>query len=86
MPSTDGIELATKIKPDTLTANIPVILLSAIGSEEQQLEGLSMDVNDISPNRFTFEILALKIRNLITQQKTVAEKNSKRRLKSIPER
>jgi hypothetical protein len=38
--------------------------------------GLSVDVNDISPNLFTFEILALKIRNLITPQKTVAEKIS----------
>jgi CheY-like chemotaxis protein len=34
MPLTDGIELATKIKTETLTANIPVILLTAIGSEE----------------------------------------------------
>jgi CheY-like chemotaxis protein len=34
MPSTDGIELATKIKTETFTANIPVILLSTIGSEE----------------------------------------------------
>ena len=68
MPLIDGIELARKIKNETLTAHIPVILLTAIGSEEKQLEGLKVGVNDYITKPFTFEILASRIRNLLAQQ------------------
>ena len=40
MPLMDGVELARKIKTEMLTAHIPVILLTAMGSEEKQLEAL----------------------------------------------
>jgi len=68
MPLMDGIELARKIKTETLTAHIPVILLTAMGSEEKQLEGLKVGVNDYITKPFTFEILASRIRNLLAQQ------------------
>ncbi|MGB3006640.1 MAG: two-component regulator propeller domain-containing protein, partial [Chitinophagaceae bacterium] len=74
MPVMDGIELARKIKSETHTAHIPVILLTAIGSEEKQLEGLNVGVNDYITKPFTFEILASRIRNLIAQQKLLQKK------------
>ena len=74
MPLMDGVELARKIKTETLTAHIPIILLSAMGSEEKQLEGLSVGVNDYITKPFTFEILASKIRNLIAQQKLLQKR------------
>jgi signal transduction histidine kinase/ligand-binding sensor domain-containing protein/DNA-binding response OmpR family regulator len=74
MPLMDGIELAKKIKHETITAHIPIILLSAMGSEEKQLEGLSVGVNDYITKPFTFEILASKIRNLVTQQKLLQKR------------
>jgi len=77
MPLMDGIELARKIKAETLTAHIPVILLTAMGSEEKQLEGLKVGVNDYITKPFTFEILASRIRNLIAQQKLLQKKFQK---------
>lgn len=74
MPLMDGIELARKIKTETLTAHIPIILLSAMGSEEKQLEGLSVGVNDYITKPFTFEILASKVRNLVAQQKLLQKR------------
>ena len=74
MPLMDGVELARKVKTETLTAHIPIILLSAMGSEEKQLEGLSVGVNDYITKPFTFEILASKIRNLIAQQKLLQKR------------
>jgi signal transduction histidine kinase/ligand-binding sensor domain-containing protein/DNA-binding response OmpR family regulator len=74
MPLMDGIELARKIKAETLTAHIPVILLTAIGSEEKQLEGLKVGVNDYITKPFTFEILASRIRNLLAQQKLLQKR------------
>lgn len=68
MPLMDGVELAGKVKTETLTAHIPVILLTAMGSEEKQLEGLKAGVNDYITKPFTFEILASRINNLLAQQ------------------
>lgn len=74
MPLMDGVELARKIKTETLTAHIPVILLTAMGSEEKQLEGLQVGVNDYITKPFTFEILASRIRNLLAQQKLLQKR------------
>src|SRR5204862_3971921 len=46
MPLMDGVQMARKIKTETQTAHIPVILLTAMGSEEKQLEGFKVGVND----------------------------------------
>jgi signal transduction histidine kinase/DNA-binding response OmpR family regulator len=77
MPLMDGIELAKKIKTDTLTAHIPVILLTAMGSEEKQIEGFHAGVNDYITKPFTFEILASRIKNLLAQQKLLQKRFQK---------
>ena len=77
MPLMDGVELARKIKTETQTAHIPVILLTAMGSEEKQLEGLKAGVNDYITKPFTFEILASRIRNLLVAAGIIAKKVSK---------
>ncbi|MGF7229891.1 hybrid sensor histidine kinase/response regulator transcription factor, partial [Arachidicoccus sp.] len=77
MPLMDGIELVKKIKTETLTAHIPVILLTAIGSEEKELEGLKAGANDFVTKPFTFEILASRIRNLMAQQKLLQRRFQK---------
>jgi len=77
MPLMDGIELARKVKTETQTAHIPIILLTAMGSEEKQLEGLKVGVNDYITKPFTFEILASRIRNLLAQQKLLQKKFQK---------
>lgn len=77
MPLMDGVELAGKIKSETATAHIPVILLTAIGSEEKQLAGFKAGVNDYITKPFTFEILASRIRNLLAQQELLHKRFQK---------
>jgi signal transduction histidine kinase/ligand-binding sensor domain-containing protein/CheY-like chemotaxis protein len=77
MPLMDGVQLTRKIKTETLTAHIPVILLTAMGSEEKQLEGLKAGVNDYITKPFTFEILASRIRNLLSQQELLQKRFQK---------
>ncbi len=83
MPLMNGIELAQKIKSDTLTAHIPVILLTAVGNEEIQLEGYEIGINDYITKPFTFEILASRIKNLLAQQKLL-KKNFQKQLDINP--
>ncbi len=77
MPLMDGVELARKIKTETVTAHIPVILLTAMGSEEKQLAGFKAGVNDYITKPFTFEILASRIRNLLAQQELLHKRFQK---------
>ena len=68
MPEMNGIDLCKKIKTDSRTTHIPVILLTALIGEEQQLKGLETGANDYMTKPFNFEILLSKIKNQLTQQ------------------
>ncbi len=64
----DGIALCKKIKSDKRTAHLPVILLTALTTDDEQLTGLETGANDYMTKPFNFEILLSKIRNLLAQQ------------------
>lgn len=68
MPEMDGIQLCKKIKKDTRTSHIPVILLTARSAEEQKIEGYDIGASDYVTKPFNFEILQSRIRNLILQE------------------
>ncbi|MFT3679256.1 MAG: two-component regulator propeller domain-containing protein [Ferruginibacter sp.] len=65
MPVMTGIELARKIKTETVTSHIPVVLLTAMSAVEKELEGFQAGANDYITKPFTFEILESRIRNLL---------------------
>jgi DNA-binding response OmpR family regulator len=65
MPFMDGIELTSKLKADKRTSHIPVILLTALTEEEQQLRGLGTGANDYITKPFNIGVLHAKIRNLL---------------------
>lgn len=67
MPEMDGIEFCKKVKTDKRTSFIPVILLTALTGEEQQLSGLQTGASDYMTKPFNFEILLSKIRNLLSE-------------------
>jgi DNA-binding response OmpR family regulator len=70
MPGMNGIDLCKKIKADSRTSFIPVILLTALSGDEQQLSGLETGASDYITKPFNFEILLSKIRNQLVQQES----------------
>jgi signal transduction histidine kinase/ligand-binding sensor domain-containing protein/DNA-binding response OmpR family regulator len=74
MPVMNGIELSKKIKSDPRTSHIPVILLTAMGGEEIELEGFRAGINDYLTKPFTFEILASRIRNMLNLREQLRRK------------
>jgi DNA-binding response OmpR family regulator len=73
MPGMDGIELCKKIKNDQRTKHIPVVLLTALAGEEQQLRGLETGAADYITKPFNFEILLRRIKNLLSQQESLKQ-------------
>lgn len=71
MPVMDGVELCRKIAADARTRHIPVILLTALAAEEEQLRGLETGAADYLIKPFNFEIMLSRVRNLLARQAPV---------------
>lgn len=65
MPEMDGNTMCSKIKSNSSTSHIPVILLTAKSRDEDQLEGLEMGADAYIPKPFNMDILRRTIVNLI---------------------
>lgn len=77
MPGMNGRELCEKIKKDERTSHIPVILLTALSSNENIKEGLLKGADDYITKPFDIDILQTKIDNLFLLRKSLIEKYSK---------
>lgn len=69
MPVMDGLEFCRRIKDDTMTSHIPVILLTARSTEEQQLEGLGSGADDYMTKPFSAQLLLARIDNLLKSRR-----------------
>ncbi|MBP6829068.1 MAG: response regulator, partial [Saprospiraceae bacterium] len=74
MPVMDGIELCRRIKADRRISHIPVILLTARTAEEQQLLGYETGADAYITKPFQFDILSVRIHNLIRQKEQLRRK------------
>ena len=79
MPEMNGIELCKKVREDSRTTHIPVILLTALTEEEDQLTGLANGANDYITKPFNFEILLSKINSLLLMQQTLKKTYQKQK-------
>jgi signal transduction histidine kinase/DNA-binding response OmpR family regulator len=77
MPEMDGNLLTQKIKSDKRTSHIPVILLTALTGENNQITGLKTGANDYITKPFNFEVLNAKIQNLLALKDTFKNTYSK---------
>ncbi len=79
MPEMDGFELCEKIKADSKTAHISVLLLTALGNNEDLIKGLEFGADEYISKPFSLKHLELRIEKLIqnkAQLKAHFEKNS----------
>ena len=74
MPGMDGIEFCRKIKSDERTSHLPVILLSAVNSQEKQIEGLETGADDYIFKPFNIALLKTRINNLLLSRYELRKK------------
>jgi len=77
MPNMDGRAMVRKIKNDNRTKHIPVILLTVLAEEIDQLKGLETGANDYLTKPFSFQLLNIKINNLLNLNTTLKNTYSK---------
>jgi len=73
MPRMDGIQLLDQLKNDIRSSHIPVILLSAKSSIENQLEGLRYGADYYITKPFHTEFILLAVNNLLQQRRKIFE-------------
>lgn len=74
MPHMDGLELTSKLKSDERTSHIPIVLLTARNTSDQQLEGLETGAVDYITKPFSTKILLAKIANLLEMRNKLQQK------------
>ena len=77
MPFMDGIELVSKLKKDPRTNHIPIILLTARGTFNHQVEGLETGADDYLTKPFNINLLSVKIKNHLATRENLKEKYSR---------
>jgi CheY-like chemotaxis protein/methylphosphotriester-DNA--protein-cysteine methyltransferase/anti-sigma regulatory factor (Ser/Thr protein kinase) len=73
MPNMDGLQLTDRLKDDTSTSHIPIILLTAKSAIESRLEALKYGADDYITKPFSPEYLMTRIENILRQRKNLQE-------------
>lgn len=74
MPKMSGLELCHQLKSNFATSHIPIILLTALTSNNQKIEGLEKGADDYITKPFNSELLLHKVHNLIKNRIKLMER------------
>jgi two-component system phosphate regulon response regulator PhoB len=65
LPGTSGVDLAHKLRHNTRTRELPIILLTARGEEENKIKGLEAGADDYVTKPFSTQELIARIRAVL---------------------
>ncbi len=65
LPGIDGLGVCKKLKSDTKTENIPIIMLSAKGEESDIITGLELGADDYVTKPFSPKVLVARVRRIL---------------------
>jgi signal transduction histidine kinase/ligand-binding sensor domain-containing protein/DNA-binding response OmpR family regulator len=74
MPKMNGIELSKKIKTNTTTSHIPIIILTAKTSDIDKMEGYKTGADEYIIKPYNEEFLKNRIKNLLKNRKLLKQK------------
>lgn len=86
LPEEDGLSILKKLRADTKTARLPIILLTARSTEYDKVLGLDGGADDYVAKPFGMMELLSRIRALLRRTETVEERLSAGELTVIPDR
>jgi two-component system phosphate regulon response regulator PhoB len=75
MPGMSGIELARRLKREDATQDIPIIMLTARGEEDERLRGFEAGVEDYVVKPFSTRELIARIRAVLRRTGSLHEDN-----------
>ena len=86
MPRLDGFQMCSKLKTDSRTSHIPIIMLTAKATMEDKVSGFEIGADDYIMKPFEAAELKARIKNLLEQRKRLHEHFRKYGLVEIEEK
>jgi YesN/AraC family two-component response regulator len=86
MPKLDGFQLCKKLKTDSRTSHIPIIILTAKATMNDKINGLEIGADDYIMKPFEAEELKARIKNLLEQRRRLQEHFRKHGIFEIEEK
>ncbi|MEJ2367428.1 MAG: response regulator transcription factor [Acidobacteriota bacterium] len=68
LPGLDGLEVCRLLKKDSVTASIPIIMLTAKGEEADVVTGLEMGADDYVTKPFSPRVLLARVRSVLRRR------------------
>lgn len=75
LPSIDGWEVCRRLRADSKTRRIPIIMVSARGEEEERVAGLNLGADDYIPKPFSTREVMARIRAVFRRQRYLSQDN-----------
>jgi DNA-binding response OmpR family regulator len=75
MPRCDGMEVVRKLRADVLTSKTPILMLTALGTVENKVEGLEAGADDYVTKPFDLRELSARVKALIRASRRERERN-----------
>ncbi len=69
LPEIDGLEVCKRLKSDTRTQHIPIVMLTAKGEEADIVTGLELGADDYITKPFSPRVLVARVRALLRRNK-----------------
>lgn len=73
MPRMDGFETCTRLKDDSATLHIPVVMVTALGEPSERVRGLEAGADDFLTKPVEFDTLLARVRSLIRLKRLLDE-------------
>ncbi len=73
MPGIDGFEVCRILKEDALTRLIPIVMITALDSQQDRLKGLESGVDDFISKPFNVYELLARVKNLLKLRSYINE-------------
>jgi CheY-like chemotaxis protein len=81
MPRMDGWTLVKALRSKAEFAFVPVVFLTALGSDEDRIKGFRLGADDYLPKPFRFEELDLRVANAL-KRKIIVEQSARNQARS----
>ena len=75
LPGIDGLDVCKILKTDSSLNKLSIIMLTALGQEEDIIKGLEVGADDYITKPFSFKILFARIKSVLRRKKTKESSN-----------
>ncbi|MCG7537178.1 ATP-binding protein [Pseudoalteromonas sp. OOF1S-7] len=79
MPKVDGFQFAQLLREEITTCHIPILMLTAKGDEESQIQAWKMDIDAFMSKPFNAERLRTRILNLLNIRSLISQRIGEQR-------